>query len=122
MRIAWFVVGIAATVCGIAGIFLPLLPATPFLLVAAFAFARSSPSLHRWLVRHPRLGPPLEQWRAHRAIGRRAKALAATTMLATFLGSWLAGLDGALLLVQAGVLAIAGLFVLSRPTPPDRRP
>lgn len=122
MRIAWFVVGIAATACGIAGIVLPLVPTTPFLLLAAFAFARSSPALHEWLVTHPRLGPPIADWRAHGAIARRSKMLAVAVILATFLGSWAAGVGTTLLIVQAGVLAVVTLFILSRPTPPGAEP
>lgn len=122
MRIAWLIVGILATACGIAGIVLPLVPTTPFLLLAAFAFARSSPALHEWLVTHPRLGPPLADWRAHGAIARRTKMLAVAVILATFLGSWAAGVGATLLAVQAAVLTMVTLFILSRPTPPDAEP
>jgi uncharacterized protein len=122
MRIAWLIVGILATACGIAGIVLPLVPTTPFLLLAAFAFARSSPALHEWLVTHPRLGPPIADWRAHGAIARRTKMLAVAVILATFLGSWAAGVGATLLAVQAAVLTMVTLFILSRPTPPDAEP
>ncbi len=47
-RVFWLLVGLAATACGMAGVILPLVPATPFLLVAAYAFARSSPRLQVW--------------------------------------------------------------------------
>lgn len=115
MRIAWLVLGIGATGCGIAGIVLPLVPTTPFLLVAAYAFARSSPTLHDWLVTHPRLGPTIADWRIHGAIARRTKVLAVTVMLLMLLGSWIAGLGPWLLLAQASVLAVASLFILTRP-------
>jgi uncharacterized membrane protein YbaN (DUF454 family) len=122
MRIVWLLVGILATACGIAGIVLPLVPTTPFLLLAAFAFARSSPALHEWLVTHPRLGPPIADWRAHGAIARRTKVLAVAVILATFLGSWAAGVGTTLLIVQAAVLAAVTAFILSRPTPPGAEP
>jgi uncharacterized membrane protein YbaN (DUF454 family) len=121
MRIAWLAAGLAATACGIAGIVLPLVPTTPFLLVAAYAFARSSSTLHQWLVTHPRFGPLIADWRAHGAIGRRTKALAVTVMAVMLLGSWMAGLGMPLLLLQAGVLAVAALFILTRPDAPAGR-
>ena len=53
---------------GIIGVFLPLLPTTPFLLLAAWLSMRSSPRLNQWLLRHPRLGPPLQQYLSERSI------------------------------------------------------
>lgn len=120
MRIFWLIIGLAATGCGIAGIVLPLVPTTPFLLVAAFAFARSSPALHNWLLTHPRLGPLIEDWHTHGAISRRTKALAVALMMAMLFASWIAGLQTSLLLVQAGVLTVAALFILSRPDVPNQ--
>jgi uncharacterized membrane protein YbaN (DUF454 family) len=118
MRPLWFVIGLAATACGIAGAVLPLLPTKPFLLLAAFAFARSSPRLHDWLVTHPMLGPPIENWRAHGAIARRVKFLAVIVMTATLAASVLAGLDGWIILLQAGVMASVATFILSCPSGP----
>jgi hypothetical protein len=112
------VVGLLATGAGVAGVVLPLVPTTPFLLIAAFAFARSSPRLHHWLVTHPRLGPPINDWRAHGAISRRAKATAAAVMLATLALSLWMGVAAGIVVVQAAVLAAAATFVLTRPEPP----
>ena len=63
MRLIYIAIGCIAVVLGVIGIFLPLLPTTPFLLVAAWAFAKSSPRLEAWLTNHPRFGPPLRDWR-----------------------------------------------------------
>lgn len=115
----WLIVGIIATALGFAGAILPLLPATPFLLIAAYAFARSSPALHAWLVEHPYLGPPINDWRAHGAISRRAKTLAMAVMLVTLAGSALAGLSAWILMVQALCMASAATFILTRPDVPD---
>ncbi|MEZ5924998.1 MAG: YbaN family protein [Hyphomicrobiaceae bacterium] len=117
-RAFWLLVGLIATACGIAGVVLPLVPTTPFLLFAAFAFARSSDRLHTWLVTHPRLGPPIVHWRDHGAISRRAKTLAVLTMLVTLAASALAGLSSIVLLVQAVVMAGAAAFILTRPGGP----
>lgn len=116
MRPVWLLVGATATACGVAGIVLPLVPTTPFLLLAAYAFARSSPRLHTWLINHPRFGPLIRDWRDHGAIGARAKSLAVAVMLATLLGGVLAGLPVWILAVQAAILACVAAFLLSRPT------
>ena len=62
------------------GAFLPLLPTTPFLLLAVGCFARSSPRLHRKLMEHPTFGPLIRDWNEHRTIPLRAKILALSSM------------------------------------------
>lgn len=69
---------------GIVGVFLPLLPTTPFLLLAAACFVRSSPRMHARLVAHPRLGPFLEQWRRERSIPLAAKRRAYALVVLCF--------------------------------------
>lgn len=127
----WFVLGGLALVLAILGIFLPLLPTTPFLLVAAFAFAESSPRVHNWLIEHAHLGPPIRDWQREGAIGRRAKFAAVIAMIAAFAISVIAGVNPTILVVQAVVLSLVALFVLTRPAPaaekrphvqPDRAP
>jgi len=118
MRTLWFGLGIAAVAAGVVGIVLPLVPTTPFLLLAAFAFSRSSPRFEAWLVDHPRLGPPIRDWRAHRAIGRRAKVVAVGLMAATLVATWAAGVGTTILVVQVVVLAAVSVFILTRPDAP----
>lgn len=118
VRPLWLMLGLVATGCGIAGIVLPLVPTTPFLLLAAYAFARSSPRLHTWLVEHPRLGPPITDWRQHGAISRRAKRAAILVMLATFGLSVAVGVPATVLALQALALAGAATFILTRPDGP----
>lgn len=85
---------------GFIGIFVPGLPTTPFVLVAAWAAARGSARLHRWLHDHHLFGPMVRDWQAHGAVSRRAKWVSTLTMLACsaifFLTSprwWMAGLS-----------------------------
>lgn len=118
-RTLWLAVGFLATGCGIAGVVLPLVPTTPFLLLAAYAFARSSPRLHDWLVNHPRFGPPIAAWQAHGAISRRTKLLAAGAMIATLALSVAIGVRNEIVVVHALVLAAVAAFVLTRPDVPD---
>lgn len=115
-RPLWFVAGVASLILGIAGAILPLLPGTPFLLLAGFAFARSSPRLHRWLVTHRAFGPAIENWRRYRGIGRRSKVAAMLAIVITFLLSLALGLPGWLLAIQAVTLTAGSIFILTRPT------
>lgn len=76
MRVIFFVIGWLATALGAVGIFLPLLPTTPFLLLAAGCFAHGSPRSRAWLLRSRYLGPVLENYLNHRVVPVRAKAVA----------------------------------------------
>jgi len=79
-RVIWLLAGALALLTGIVGIFLPLLPTTPFVLLAAFCFSRGSTRCERWLLEHPRFGPMVRDWRAQRAVPLRAKQLATVMM------------------------------------------
>lgn len=115
MRALWRVGGVIALVLGFIGIPLPLLPTTPFLLLAVFCFARSSPRLRDWLVHHPRFGPPIRNWRERGAISRKNKTLAAIAMIAAFTLTIFMGAPLFALIAQAMVLTGAATFVLTRP-------
>ena len=73
-------VGCLSVALGVIGIFLPLLPTVPFLLLAAYCFTRSSERLHSWLIQHKKLGPILHQYQTHRAVSRQTKMLALTSL------------------------------------------
>jgi uncharacterized membrane protein YbaN (DUF454 family) len=81
-RALWVLAGVASLATGIVGIFVPLLPTTPFVLLAAFCFSRGSTRAERWLLTHPRFGPMVHDWRERRAVPLRAKQLA--TVMMTF--------------------------------------
>jgi uncharacterized membrane protein YbaN (DUF454 family) len=118
IRHLWTLGGVLSFVVGAVGVFVPLLPTVPFMLLAAFCFARGSERFHRWLVAHPRFGPAIRDWRAHGAVSRRAKRAAALAIVATFLLSALMGMPAAGLAVQAAVLAVVLVFILTRPHGP----
>lgn len=77
----WLVLGVLALIVGAIGVVLPILPTTPFILIAAACFARGSERYERWLLAHPLFGPLVLEWREHRAIPRSAKWLATISML-----------------------------------------
>lgn len=114
-------VGLLALTLGIIGVFLPLMPTTVFLLIALWAFSRSSPRFHRWLYEHPRLSPPLRAWQQHRVISPRSKAAAVGLMtLSLFLAAALFASDGLMVTLTAIILAPVAIFILlQRSTVPD---
>ncbi|HRK23772.1 MAG TPA: YbaN family protein [Beijerinckiaceae bacterium] len=118
-QLLWLALGWCAVGLGIAGAVLPILPTTPFMLVAAYCFARSSPRLHRWIVEHPTFGPPVRHWQAHGAIARRTKWLACGSMAAVLAISLLLQLKPLVILIQAVCLAGAATFIVTRPEPPS---
>lgn len=79
--------GWIALAFGTVGIFLPILPTTPFVLLAAACFLRSSERLHRRLLEHPVLGPPVRNYLAGRGLTRRTKFVAIAMLWASVLGS-----------------------------------
>lgn len=85
MKIMLIVLGSIALVLGIIGIFLPLLPTTPFLLLAAALYFRSSPRLYDWLLNQKRLGPYIRNFREHKAIPLRAKTISVSMVWLTLL-------------------------------------
>ena len=115
-RQAWFCLGLLSLVVGVIGIVLPLLPTTPLVILAAFAFSKSSPRFERWLVDHRFFGPIIADWRANGAIAPAYKALSVTMMGVVFaLSLWL-GVPGYVLWVQGIVLVMAATFILTRPS------
>ena len=120
-RVALIFIGLISLGLGGAGIFVPLLPTTPFVLVAAFAFANSSERLHRWLLDHNVFGPLIDDWRRHRAIGRTAKTMSVLSMFAILAISWLLDVATWIIVVQALILGCSATFILSRPSPPPDR-
>ena len=118
-RLTWLVVGLVALVLGAIGIALPLLPTTPFILLAAFAFAQSSEKLHQWLLDHNVFGPLIENWRRHGAISRRAKVVSVVSMVAVLGISVAMAAPPMVIGVQAVVLGASAAFILTRPLPPE---
>ncbi len=79
-KLLFAILGWIFVVVGVVGIFLPLLPTTPFLLLAAYCFNKSSDQFHSWLLSHKILGPPVKNWQDYRIISRKAKWTATALM------------------------------------------
>lgn len=114
----WIAFGLACVGLAIVGVALPLVPTTPFLLLAAFAFARSSPRLHAWLIGHKRFGPLIRNWREHGAISPRTKAVSVGVMAAMPPLSLGFGAPVWTVVLQAVILAGSASFILTRPNGP----
>jgi hypothetical protein len=102
---------------GAVGTVVPGLPTTPFMLLALWAFSKSSQRFHDWLYAHRVFGPPLRQWRSHRVIPGTAKLLAIATMTVSFV--YLAFFTGISVWIKAFtalVMLYGAVFILSKPS------
>ena len=116
-RYIWLTAGLAAVAIGAIGVVLPLLPTTPFLLVAAFAFARSSERLDGWLREHPTFGPLISNWHRDGSIDRNTKRTALIVIVATPVATLLLDAPPWVVTCQVVVLSAAAVFIVTRPTP-----
>lgn len=116
IRGLWYSVGVLAAGLGLIGVALPVVPTVPFLLVAVWAFARSSPALRAKILAHPVYGPPIRAWQEHGVIGRGAKFFALAAMTSgVCLSVWL-GLPQWVIYCQATVCMLVGVYVVTRPS------
>lgn len=83
-RLFFVVIGWICVCLGFLGIFLPLLPTTPFLLLASACFMRGSPRFHAWLIQHKTFGPIIVQWNEHGAVSPAIKRRASLLMVMSF--------------------------------------
>ncbi len=112
--------GVISTILALAGVLLPLVPTTPFLLVAVACFARSSPRLHQRLIANRRFGPFLERWERERTVPRKAKQKAYLLVILSF-GISIALVRALWLRVAIAALGCALLVFLARlPTTRDQ--
>ena len=120
VRVALVLAGTGFVGLGILGAFLPVLPTVPFILLAAWAAARSSPRLSNWLENHPRMGPHIRDWRRGGVVSRSAKwmatvmmSVAAAIMLAFARPLWLP-------LTAIAIMASVAVWLWQRPEQPPQ--
>lgn len=104
-------------ILAIIGIFLPGLPTVPFLLLAAWFSARSSPRLHQWLHRHPIFGKLLTDWETNKSISRKSKIIAVLMLMLSY-AFMLMRVENSWILISVGLLFLfVAVFLVSRPEP-----
>lgn len=117
-RVLWLVLGFALLGLGVAGLILPVMPGTVFLILAAGCFARGSPRLEAWLLAHPKLGPTVVAWRRDRAIPLRAKVLAFAGMALSVVLVSVSGAPPIAIGSTLALVAAGALYVGTRPSRP----
>lgn len=116
-RIGYIVLGWVCVILAILGVFLPLLPTTPFLLLAAFCFSRSSKRFHEWLINHPWFGDYIRNFQEGRGMTMRSKIWSISLIWLSIGSSAFFFVSSTLL--QLGLLLIAASvsgYLMSRPT------
>lgn len=121
MRYLFLGLGWINVALGVIGAFLPVMPTTVFLIIAAGFFAKSSPRLERWILEHPRYGGPVRAWRRDKSISARHKAfavgcMAASVALTLYFG---AAMPFAAKLSVVALVLVGSAYVLSRKTRRD---
>lgn len=119
VRPIYLALGLTCVAVGVVNIFIPLMPTTIFLIVAVWAFKRSSPPLENWLLNHRVFGPTLRDWEETRSIRRRTKAIAIVSL-------WLCLAISAFLTHKPhvwAILAVIGIavsaYIATRKTKPE---
>jgi len=115
MQFVWAGFGLICVALAGVGVVLPLLPTVPFLLLAAFFFARSSSRLHNWLLTHSSFGPFINDWNRSGAIRPRAKRLASFSAIVVVALSLLFGISYFIVVIQVVILSFVMLFIWTRP-------
>lgn len=113
----WVVVGWCFFALGFVGVFLPVLPTTPFMILALWAFTKGSEKWRNYLLNHPRFGRPLQDWERYRLIPRKAKAMAVGMMLLS--AAYLIGFAEVpfwALMAALGLMLVGASYVLTRPS------
>ena len=107
-KILWFFFGGFFLLLGIIGIVLPLLPTTPFVLLASACFMRASPKIHLWLISHRYLGPPIVEWQSKKTINKKIKKKAVIMIV----GSFVLSICIAPVIWVKGIIAVIGIALL----------
>lgn len=117
VRLILTTLGLICVALAVVGVFVPLIPTFDFLLLASICFAKSSPRFEKWLVTHPRFGPPLRAWREDRSISRKHKIYSVAIIVLSAAVLWFiwGGSPYAKVAVLGGVTLLAW-YILSRKT------
>lgn len=114
-RLFWVTVGLIAVALGAIGLFLPVLPTVPFLLLAAYAFANSSEKLHNWLLSNKTFGPMIRDWQERGAISRKTKIVATLSLVGAVILQLIIGIFPYLIAAECVIFAAVLTFIWTRP-------
>ena len=115
MRFIYLTIGLILVPIGVAGVFLPILPGVPLLILAAACFARSSPRLEQWLVNHRHFGPGIVAWRERGAISPKSKTISISVMALSGAAALVSDAPTIAKAIVVTSLTGAALFVVTRP-------
>ena len=119
IRQSYFLLGWLCFALGIVGVALPVMPTTPFMLLALWAFSKSSPRFHHWLYTHALFGPSLQQWQQHRVVPPGIKLMAISFMLMSMVYLLVySPLPDWVTIVTGMVMSATAIFLLSKPSYP----
>lgn len=119
MKIVYFSLGWLFFFIGAIGVVLPVLPTTPFMLLALWAFSKSSQRFHHWLYHHKFFGPPLQKWVKYRVIPIQAKVVALSVMCLTVIYMFaFATYHYVYKVIALALIAYGAFFILTKPSKP----
>jgi len=119
IKLLYLGLGVTCTALGFIGAFLPVLPTTPFLLVALWAFSKSSPRLQQWLYHHHRYGTTLQEWFEHGVISVRVKIIATTAICLSIPTAYFITESKSLLLFHVPIVVLTVIYLYTRPSKID---
>ena len=116
-RALYLLLGILFFATGVIGVFLPVLPTTPFMLLALWAFSNSSQTLHDYIWNHKRYGPMVRAWKKYGAIPLKAKFSAITVMgLSAIIVVFFSGAPMWAIISALALMLVGATYILTRPT------
>lgn len=117
MRVFYFSLGWFFFALGAIGAVLPVMPTTPFMLLALWAFSQSSERFHNWLYNHRFFGPPLQKWKQYRVIPLSAKIVSVSFMSISLVYMTLyVSVPIWLLLIVVTLMVYGAWFILTKPS------
>lgn len=118
----FMVAGFLSLALGVIGIILPIMPTAPFVILAAYCFSKGSERWHKWLIHHPKMGPPIRDWEDHGVIRKKAKIMA--TVFVT-IGWSISGTFSPIpvwaKLTITSIIVCVMIFIWSRPSEPRNK-
>ena len=101
--------------------FLPIVPQVPFAIIAAYCFSRGSPKMHKWILNHKQLGPPVKDWEEHKVVRPKLKAFSTVAMVVGASLAWYKFHEKTpwMAYTMVGIFLVCIVFVLTRKSKPS---